>query len=110
MPLKPQVASQLMSSMGMARLGGSAAKASSKPVNKGKGQNFAALEQALLKKGVKKPSDAKRVTQGPAARHFLTQASGGEQTLGKPKSDTPIKTQPGGPLKGAWSRNYGKVS
>lgn len=75
-----------------------------KPVARSKGSNFAALEQSLLKRGIKNPAQAKKVTQGPAARHLLTQAGGGEQVLGKPKSDKSIKSSPGAPLKAAWGR------
>jgi hypothetical protein len=105
MPLKPQVASQLMSQMGLGRTGGAASKGST-PVSKSKGANFSALENALLKKGVKKPADAKKVSGGGPGRQFFNQASGGDSSLGKPSSDKKISSQPGSSLKGAWSRNY----
>lgn len=92
--------------MGMARMGGASSKISNKPIAREKGANFSALENALLKKGVKKGSDAKKVTGGAPGRQFFTQTGGGDSSLGKPRSDKAIKSAPGGPLKSAWSRNY----
>ena len=108
MPLKPAVASQLMSQMGLGRPGGAASRGST-PLKKEKGANFSALENALLKKGVKKPGDAKKVTAGQPGRQFFVKAAGGDSTLGKPKSDKKISSQPGTALQAAWSRNHGGV-
>jgi len=104
--VKPQVAAQLMSSMGMARLGGASSKASSKQVNKGQGSQFASMEAALLKNGVKNPMQAKKATAGKPGRQFMTKAAGGDSSLGKPKSDVKISAQPGSALQAAWSRNH----
>lgn len=106
--LKPSVSSQLMSQTGMGRLGGMKS-AMSTPASKGKGGTFATLENSLLKKGVKSPGDAKKVTAGKPGRQFFTKASGGDSSLAKPSSDKKITSQPGAPLMGAWARNYGKV-
>jgi len=103
--IKPKVSSQLMTQMGLGRPGGMKSAAST-PAKKGKGGNFAALENALLKKGVKTPSDAKRVTAGQPGRQFFTKSSGGDSSLGKPSSDKKISAAPGGPLKSMWSRTY----
>ena len=105
MPLNANVRSQLASQMGLGRPGGAASRGSN-PASSTKGSNFAALENALLKKGVKKPADAKKVTAGKPGRQFFNQASGGDSALSKPSSDKAIKSQPGGPLQGAWARNY----
>lgn len=75
---KPQVNSQLMSSMGMARIGGAASKAST-PVPATPGRGFAAMEQALLKSGNAKP---KSVTAGKPGRQFFTKNAGGDKSLG----------------------------
>lgn len=81
---KPQVNSQLMSSMGMGRLGGASSKAST-PVPASTGKGFAAMEQTLLKAGAKNP---KAVTKGKPGRQFFTKAAGGDKSLGT-KGSTP---------------------
>lgn len=91
--LKPSVSSQLMSQTGMGRPGGTASRGSS-PAVKSKGSGFAAMENALLKSGVKTPAQAKRVTGGGPGRQFGTVAAGGNVSGSKPFSDTSIKANP----------------
>lgn len=91
--IKPNVSSQLMSQTGMGRPGGAASRGV-KPAVKSKGSGFAAMENALLKSGVKTPVQAKKVTAGPPARHFNTQASGGDITGSKPFSNVKISANP----------------
>ena len=91
--LKPSVSSQLMSQTGMGRPGGAASRATKTPV-KSRGAGFAAMENALLKGGVKTPAQAKSVTGGGSSRQFNTKASGGDVKGSKPFSDLAIKPNP----------------
>lgn len=91
--MKPNVSAQLMSQVGLGRPGGMASRAT-KPAVKSRGSGFAAMENALLKGGVKTPAQAKKVTSGGPARHFNTQASGGDIVGSKPFSNKATPANP----------------
>lgn len=107
--IKPNVAAQLMSQTGMGRPGGMASRGSAS-VSKGKGGGFAAMEQALLKSGVKNTAQAKKVTAGSPARQFNTKASGGDVSSPKPFSNVGISSSPTKALSDLATRQYGKVT
>lgn len=88
--LKPKVSAQLMSQTGLGRPGAMASRGS-KPVQSSKGSKFAALQNALLKRGVQTPSLAKKVSAGKPGRQFFVKAAGGDSALGTPKSDSTPK-------------------
>ena len=87
------IRSQLATNNGMSRMGGAASRGS-KAIGGSKGRSFAAMENALLKGGIKSPAQAKRAAKGQPGRQFMTKASGGDMSLSKPRSDVAIKSNP----------------
>lgn len=91
--LKPSVSSQLMSQTGMGRPGGMASRGAQPKVSS-RGSGFAAMENALLKGGIKTPVQAKKAAGGGPGRQFGTKASGGDVAGSKPFSNAKVSANP----------------
>lgn len=107
--MKPNIAAQLGSQMGMGRPGGMTSKVSTPVMGGTPGKGFAALENALLKGPKPNP---KKLAKGKAGRQFFNQAAGGDETDNTMKVPGTVTSNPSA-LNMAQQRTgtpYGKIT